>query len=239
MKLSTRILILLVGVIIAILLPAVLMAFYYVQIPAIVLAFLMVWMIYLLVYIWKIPSNPKLEIQGYQDYSWGNGNSKDAIGLKSELLKLSDPNNFMQPYSDKVIKAIELNELLKGTDANDIHQLSTIRKRLKQELGVELDSSKFSNHLLYVFSPVKYGKNRIYVNEMSMICDAIKSSDNDIEKLESVATIALERIEHRNSLRPSYKKRIAWIYIWAAIGIAISWLLYAIALSIMNELQIN
>lgn len=51
MKTTTKILLSLADIAMAILLPAILSAFFYIQMPGIVLLFLMIWMIYLLIYV--------------------------------------------------------------------------------------------------------------------------------------------------------------------------------------------
>lgn len=67
----------------AILLPAILSAFFYIQMPGIVLLFLMIWMIYLLIYVWRLPAYKALEING--------GSASDVFELKTELLRLVSP----------------------------------------------------------------------------------------------------------------------------------------------------
>ena len=64
MKTATKILLSLAGIAMAILLPAILSAFFYIQMPSIALLFLMIWMIYLLIYVWRLPAYKVLKING-------------------------------------------------------------------------------------------------------------------------------------------------------------------------------
>lgn len=188
--------------------------------PGIILALWLAWMIYLFIYIWKLPSCQKLTIKGYKDNNWGNGNSNDAIGLKTELLKLSNPKNFMNPYSDKVVKAMDFSRELKATDVNDISKLSAIRVMMSSQLGIDIDTLAFSTHLFTIFSPIKYNKNLNVASGMNMICSDIAKCGKDVRAIESVVSAALKKIEYINSQLPSHKLDITLIFsFWALIGI--------------------
>lgn len=104
MKTTTKILLSLAGIAMAILLPAILSAFFYIQMPGIVLLFLVAWMICLLIYVWRLPEYKFLKINV--------NNSNDMFGMKTELLRLAVPQNYIPEDSAKAAKAVELNSLL-------------------------------------------------------------------------------------------------------------------------------
>lgn len=84
MKTTTKILLSLADIAMAILLPAILSAFFYIQMPGIVLLFLMIWMIYLLISVWRLPAYKALKINR-------GSSASDVFGLKTELLRLVSP----------------------------------------------------------------------------------------------------------------------------------------------------
>ena len=88
--------------------------------PGIVLLFLMIWMIYLLIYVWRLPAYKVLEING-------SSSPSDVFGLKTELLRLVSPKDFIAGDSDRAAKAVGLNTILESTDANDLSGLKKIR----------------------------------------------------------------------------------------------------------------
>ena len=225
MKTSTKITLSLVGIAFAIFLPTILYASLYIQLPGIVHAFLLIWMIYLLRYVWRLPSYQILTIKGHKDDQWGDNNSHDVIGLKSELLKLSNPNNFKNSFSDntyKIVKSKKIIICLYKTDANDISRLKEIRAIAQNELGITINTLAFKNHLFDVFSPIKYKNKPKYINEMIRICSDIAECNNDLNAIECTIINTMERIAHWNSLadidNASYKAKITRIFLWGIIG---------------------
>jgi hypothetical protein len=220
MKTTTKILLSLAGIAMAILLPAILSAFFYIQMPGIVLLFLVAWMIYLLIYVWRLPAYKFLKIN--------ENNSNDVFGMKTELLRLVVPQNYIPEDSGKAAKAVELNSLLESIDADDLSELKKIRIEIEQSLGIAIDSTKFSRHLLEVFSPSKYKGKPEYVNEMTRICSDIARCGSNIAAIEDTVINAQKRIDHWNSLAPSYKKRMILTFMWGVIGSAALWFLDAL-----------
>ena len=219
MKTTTKILLSLAGIAMAILLPAILSAFFYIQMPGIVLLFLVAWMIFLLIYVWRLPEYKFLKINV--------NNSNDMFGMKTELLRLAVPQNYIPEDSAKAAKAVELNSLLESIDADDLSELKKIRIEIEQSLGITIDSAKFSRHLLEVFSPSKYKGQPEYVDEMTRICSDIARCGSNIEAIEDTVINAQKRIDHWNSLAPSYKKSMIQAFLWGVIGSAALWLLDA------------
>lgn len=219
MKTTTKILLSLAGIAMAILLPAILSAFFYIQMPGIVLLFLMIWMIYLLIYVWRLPAYKVLEI---------NGRQFDVFGLKTELLRLVSPKDFIAGDSDKAAKAVKLNTLLETTDAGDLTGLKKIRTEAEQSLGISIDPAKFSRHLLEVFSPSKYKGKPEYVNEMTRICSDIARHSSDTGAMEDIVINAQKRIAHWNSLAPSYGQKMIQTFLWGVLGSAALWFVYAV-----------
>lgn len=219
MKTTTKILLSLAGIAMAILLPAILSAFFYIQMPGIVLLFLMIWMIYLLIYVWRLPAYKVLEI---------NGRQFDVFGLKTELLRLVSPKDFIAGDSDKAAKAVKLNTLLESTDADDLSGLKKIRTEAEQSLGISIDPAKFSRHLLEVFSPSKYKGKPEYVNEMTRICSDIARHSSDTGAMEDIVINAQKRIAHWNSLAPSYGQKMIQTFLWGVLGSAALWFVYAV-----------
>lgn len=205
----------------AILLPAILSAFFYIQMPGIVLLFLMIWMIYLLIYVWRLPAYRILKING-------GSSASDVFGLKTELLRLVSPKDFIARDSDKAEKAVGLNTLLESTDADDLSGLKKIRTEAEQSLGISIDTVKFSRHLLEVFSPSKYKGKPEYVNEMTRICSDIARHSSDTGAMEDIVINALKRIAHWNSLAPSYRQKMLKIFLWGVLGSAALWFAYAV-----------
>lgn len=221
MKTTTKILLSLAGIAMAILLPAILSAFFYIQMPGIVLLFLMIWMIYLLIYVWRLPAYKVLKING-------GSRASDMFGLKTELLRLVFPKDFIAGGPDKLAKAVELNTLLETTDAEDLSELKKIRIEAEQCLGISIDPAKFCRHLLEVFSPSKYKGKPEYVNEMTRICSDIARHSSDTGAMEDSVINALKRIAHWNSLAPSYKQKMIKIFLWGVLGSAALWFAYAV-----------
>lgn len=221
MKTQQKILLSLAGIIMAILLPAILSAFFYIQMPGIVLLFLMIWMIYLLIYVWRLPAYKVLEING-------SSSSSDVFGLKTELLRLVSPKDFIAGDSDRAAKAVELNTLLESTDADDLSGLKKIRIEAEQNLGISIDPAKFSRHLLEVLSPSKYKGKPEYVNEMTRICSDIARSGSDTGAMEDIVINAQKRIAHWNSLAPSYRQKMIQTFLWGVLGSAALWFVYAV-----------
>ena len=205
----------------AILLPAILSAFFYIQMPGIVLLFLMIWMIYLLIYVWRLPAYRILKING-------GSSASDVFGLKTELLRLVSPKDFIARDSDKAEKAVGLNTLLESTDADDLSGLKKIRTEAEQSLGISIDTAKFSRHLLEVFSPSKYKGKPEYVNEMTRICSDIARHSSDTGTMEDIVINALKRIAHWNSLAPSYRQKMIKIFLWGVLGSAALWFAHAV-----------
>lgn len=221
MKTTTKILLTLAGITIAIILPAILLACFYIQTPGIVLSFLMIWVIYLLVYIWRLPVYKELKIK--KDIN----NQQDVFHLKTELLMIVSPKEFISENPGKAAKAVEIQARLESTDADDLLELKKIRIEIEQSLGVAIDYAKFSKHLFEVFSPSKYKGEPEYVNEMIRICSDIAECGSNIGAIEDTIINAMKRIAHWNSLVPSYKKKMIQIFMWAVIGSATLWLLNA------------
>ena len=205
----------------AILLPAILSAFFYIQMPGIVLLFLMIWMIYLLISVWRLPAYTALKINRVSSAS-------DVFGLKTELLRLVSPKDFIVVDSNKAAKAVELNTLLESTDADDLSGLKEIRTEAEQSLGISIDPAKFSRHLLEVFSPSKYKGKPEYVNEMTRICSDIARCGSDIGTMEDIVINAQKRIAHWNSLAPSYRQKMIYTFLWGVLGSAALWFAYAV-----------
>lgn len=221
MKTTTKILLSLAGIAMAILLPAILSAFFYIQMPGIVLLFLMIWMIYLLISVWRLPAYTALKINRVSSAS-------DVFGLKTELLRLVSPKDFIVVDSNKAAKAVELNTLLESTDADDLSGLKEIRTEAEQSLGISIDPAKFSRHLLEVFSPSKYKGKPEYVNEMTRICSDIARCGSDIGTMEDIVINAQKRIAHWNSLAPSYRQKMIYTFLWGVLGSAALWFAYAV-----------
>lgn len=221
MKTTTKILLSLASIAMAILLPAILSAFFYIQMPGIVLLFLVIWMIYLLIYVWRLPAYKALEISG-------GSSASDVFGLKTELLRLVSPKDFIAVDSDKAAKAVELNTLLESTDADDLSGLKKIRTEAEQCLGISIDTAKFSRHLLEVFSPSKYKGKPEYVNEMTRICSDIARHSSDTGAMEDIVINAQKRIAHWNSLAPSYRQKMTHTFLWGVLGSATLWFVYAV-----------
>lgn len=221
MKISNKILWTIVALFISVLLPAILSVFFYIQMPGIVLLFLMIWMIYLLIYVWRLPAYKALKINGCSSAS-------DVFGLKTELLRLVSPKDFIAGDSDKAAKAVELNTLLESTDAGDLTGLKKIRTEAEQSLGISIDPAKFSRHLLEVFSPTKYKGKPEYVNEMTRICSDIARHSSDTGAMEDIVINAQKRIAHRNSLAPSYRQKMTHTFLWGVLGSAALWFVYAV-----------
>lgn len=99
--------------------------------------------------------------------------ASDVFGLKTELLRLVSPKDFIAGDVDKAAKAVELNTTLETTDADDLSGLKKIRTEAEHSLEISIDQAKFSRHLLEVFSPSKYKGKFEYVNEMTRICSDI------------------------------------------------------------------
>lgn len=221
MKTTTKILLSLAGIAMAILLPAILSAFFYIQMPGIVLLFLMIWMIYLLISVWRLPAYKALKINR-------GSSASDVFGLKTELLRLVSPKDFIVVDSNKAAKAVELNTLLESTDADDLSGLKEIRTEAEQSPGISIDPAKFSRHLLEVFSPSKYKGKPEYVNEMTRICSDIARCGSDIGTMEDIVINAQKRIAHWNSLAPSYRQKMIYTFLWGVLGSAALWFAYAV-----------
>lgn len=189
--------------------------------PGIVLLFLMIWMIYLLIYVWRLSAFKVLKING-------GSSSSDVFGLKTELLRLVSPKDFIAGDSDKAAKAVELNTLLESTDANDLSGLKKIRIDAEKSLGISIDPAKFSRHLLEVFSPSKYKGKPEYVNEMTRICSDIARQGSNTGAMEDIVINAQKRIAHWNSLAPSYRQKMIKIFLWGVLGSAALWFAYAV-----------
>lgn len=223
MKARTKILLSLAGFFIAMFLPAVLMTFY-VHVPSLVSGYLVAWFIYLLVIIWKLPKDQRLYANRYKDRVWGNGNVKDIYGLKSELQKLTEPNNFVSDYSDKVLKAIKLQERLKLLEPYDISGLKEVRIQAEQELGITLNTEAFCGHLLKVFSPANYLKDPDKVYELNQICSLFLNCKHDMDALENALISAQTRINTFNYPLPDFKGKITKIFFWGVCVAAIIWI---------------
>lgn len=230
MKTSIKILCTVVAVFISVLLPVSLSVFFYINMPGIVLLFLIIWLIYVLIYFWRLPAYQILELNG------GNANSSDVFGMKTELLKLVSPEKFILEDSNKAVKAVELRTLLESTDSDDLSGLKKVRTEAELSLGISIDSAKFCRHLLEVFSPSKYKKPE-YANEMRLISSDIARCGGDIGAIEDVLINAQKRIVHRNSLIPSYKQEMIKIFSCGVLGAAAVWLLYGIIMNVLYSVS--
>lgn len=211
-----------------------------VNLPGLIKAFLVTWMIYLLRYVWKLPPYKRLTIRGHNDNQWGDSDSSDIIGLKSELLKLSNPNNFKDSFTDDTIKAQKLNMLLHETRADDILKLKEIRVKAQNELGIIINIRAFRKHLLDVFSPLRYKKQAEYANEMFRIQSDIIKCGEDLDALEHTIANAMRRIDHWNSLydvdAKSYNAKTIRICLWGIIGsIFLCIILHTITLTLLKS----
>ena len=233
MKISNKILWTIVALFISVLLPAILSAFFYVHIPGLVLVWLFGWLIWFLIFLWKLKSpddkHPEVKLNG----NWG-GSDNDTYGLKSELAKLIAPNNFMKPYDpEKVTEAIELYNRLKTTDADDLLGLKEIRLTSEKSLGIRLNADAFYNHLMNLFSPERYIEpyNKERLSEMNRICTLLTQSKDNIGALEDILYNIVPKMEEKDKddfnseLNTKDPQSVVFIYFLAHLGTLILWMI--------------
>lgn len=233
MKISNKILWTIVALFISVLLPAILSAFFYVHIPGLVLVWLFGWLIWFLIFLWKLKSpddkHPEVKLNG----NWG-GSDNDTYGLKSELAKLIAPNNFMKPYDpEKVTEAIELYNRLKTTDADDLLGLKEIRLTSEKSLGIRLNADAFYNHLMNLFSPERYIEpyNKEKLSEMNRICTLLTQSKDNIGALEDILYNIVPKMEEKDKddfnseLNTKDPQSVVFIYFLAHLGTLILWMI--------------
>ena len=233
MKISNKILWTIVALFISVLLPAILSAFFYVHIPGLVLVWLFGWLIWFLIFLWKLKSpddkHPEVKLNG----NWG-GSDNDTYGLKSELAKLIAPNNFMKPYNpEKVTEAIELYNRLKTTDADDLLGLKEIRLASEKSLGIRLNADAFYNHLMNIFSPERYIEpyNKEKLSEMNRICTLLTQSKDNIGALEDILYNIAPKMEEKDKddfnseLNTKDPQSVVFIYFLTHLGTLILWMI--------------
>lgn len=233
MKISNKILWTIVALFISVLLPAILSAFFYVHIPGLVLVWLFGWLIWFLIFLWKLKSpddkHPEVKLNG----NWG-GSDNDTYGLKSELAKLIAPNNFMKPYDpEKVTEAIELYNRLKTTDADDLLGLKEIRLASEKSLGIRLNADAFYNHLMNIFSPERYIEpyNKEKLSEMNRICTLLTQSKDNIGALEDILYNIAPKMEEKDKddfnseLNTKDPQSVVFIYFLTHLGTLILWMI--------------
>lgn len=230
MKISNKILWTIVALFISVLLPAILSAFLYIPVPRLVLAWLFGWLIWFIIFLWKLEStnNKKAKIKSY--VNWG-GSDNDIYGLKSELSKLIAPNNFMKPYDpEKVTAAIELYNRLKTTDADNLLGLKEIRLASEKSLGIKLDTDAFYNYLMDMFSPERYMEpyNNEKVSEMNRICTLLTKSKDSIGTLEDILYNIAPKMKDKDDFNSEFnlsKKSldVVFIYFVSLLGVPILW----------------
>ena len=241
MKISNKILWTIVALFISVLLPAILNAFLYVHIPGLVLAWMLVWLIWFLVILWrlKFPEDKQTEVKS--NGNWG-GSDNDTYGLKSELAKVIAPNNFMKPYDpEKVTAAIELYNRLKTTDADDLLGLKEIRLASESSLGIRLDTDAFYNYLMDVFSPERYIEpyNKEKLSEMNKICTLLTQTKDNIGALEDILYNIAPKMEEKDKddfnseLTPTKDPQsLVVVYFLSLLGVPIIW-------GISSSMQMN
>lgn len=233
MKIFNKILWTIVALFISVLLPAILSAFFYVHIPGLVLAWLSVWLLWFLIFLWKLKSPDDKHPEVKSNGNWG-GSDNDTYGLKSELAKVIAPNNFMKPYDpEKVTEAIELYNRLKTTDADDLLGLKEIRLASEKSLGIRLDADAFYNHLMNVFSPERYMEpyNKEKLSEMNRICTLLTQSKDNIGALEDIMYNIAPKMEEKNKddfnseLNTKDPQSVVFIYFLTHLGTLILWMI--------------
>ncbi len=152
--------------------------------------------------VWRCPS--KYIVTGFKDPSWGN-NKKDVYGLRSELFRHINTKNFLSPYDyEKILCSNNLIKQLDRIDAYDIVRLKEIRKTAEYNLSIKLNAEAFYNHLMAVFSPIKFLKNENLFNQMNMLCQTLSEINHkDIDIIENTLNYINDNIinpqkEHRS-----------------------------------------
>ena len=233
MKISNKILWTIVALFISVLLPAILSAFFYVHIPGLVLAWLFGWLLWFLIFLWKLKSPDDKHSEVKFNGNWG-GSDNDTYGLKSELAKLIAPNNFMKPYNpEKVTEAIELYNRLKTTDADDLLGLKEIRLASENSLEIRLNADAFYNHLMNVFSPERYIEpyNKEKLSEMNKICTLLTQSKDNIGALEDILYNIAPKMEKKDKddfnseLNTKDPQSVVFIYFLTHLGTLILWMI--------------
>lgn len=154
--------------------------------------------------IWKCPKSKP--IKGYKDKAWG-GNSNDLYGLKAELLKHINPQNYVKPFdSSKLAAAKCLSEKLCKIKNTDLSALKEIRNEAATKLGVNLNVEAFYNHLLVVFSPVKFTKNSNMFEITNQLCQELTANNHDIDMMENILNEKVTPILDSNIERVSSAK---------------------------------
>lgn len=134
--------------------------------------------------IWKYPAI--FIIESFDNPDWGN-NKRDIYGLKSELYKLINPQNFYTPYDfDKVACSNDLLQKLEKTDKLDVAKLKILRKEAEDNLKVKLNTEKFYNHLMKVLSPIRFSKKPDIFKLMNQYCQTISMNRENIDLIEDV-----------------------------------------------------
>lgn len=233
MKISNKILWTIVALFISVLLPAILSAFFYMHIPGLVLAWLFGWLLWFLIFLWKLKSPDDKHSEVKFNGNWG-GSDNDTYGLKSELAKLIAPNNFMKPYNpEKVTEAIELYNRLKTTDADDLLGLKEIRLASENSLEIRLNADAFYNHLMNVFSPERYIEpyNKEKLSEMNKICTLLTQSKDNIGALEDILYNIAPKMEKKDKddfnseLNTKDPQSVVFIYFLTHLGTLILWMI--------------
>ena len=233
MKISNKILWTIVALFISVLLPAILSAFFYVHIPGLVLAWLFGWLLWFLIFLWKLKSPDDKHSEVKFNGNWG-GSDNDTYGLKSELAKLIAPTNFMKPYNpEKVTEAIELYNRLKTTDADDLLGLKEIRLASENSLEIRLNADAFYNHLMNVFSPERYIEpyNKEKLSEMNKICTLLTQSKDNIGALEDILYNIAPKMEKKDKddfnseLNTKDPQSVVFIYFLTHLGALILWMI--------------
>lgn len=233
MKISNKILWTIVALFISVLLPAILSAFFYVHIPGLVLAWLFGWLLWFLIFLWKLKSPDDKHSEVKFNGNWG-GSDNDTYGLKSELAKLIAPNNFMKPYNpEKVTEAIELYNRLKTTDADDLLGLKEIRLASENSLEIRLNADAFYNHLMNVFSPERYIEpyNKEKLSEMNKICTLLTQSKDNIGALEDILYNIAPKMKKKDKddfnseLNTKDPQSVVFIYFLTHLGTLILWMI--------------
>lgn len=235
MKISNKILWTIVALFISVLLPAILSAFFYVQVPGLVLVWLFGCLIWFLITLWKFKSPEDQQPEVMSNGNWRR-NSDDIYGLKSELTKLIAPNNFMKPYDpEKVTAAIELYNRLNATDADDLLGLKEIRLASENNLGIRLDTDAFYNYLMDVFSPERYMTpyNKEKVSEMNRICTLLTRNKDNIDAMEDILYNIASKMDNEDKngsnseLSTKDPQSVIFIYFLTQLGALFLWMMCA------------